>query len=110
MLPPKVSLKPLPLSLKYAYLDVDEGSPVIVSYELDNTSLEKLLVLLRKYRSVIRYSLDDIKRISPTLFMHRIHLDDEHFFTIEPQRRLNPNMKEVVKDEILKLLKAGFIY
>ncbi len=30
--------------------------------------------------------------------------------TIEHQRRLNPNMKEVVKKEILKLLDAGIIY
>ena len=49
MSPPKVSLKSLPPNLKYAYLDIDEGSLVIVSSELDDTSLEKLLVLLRKY-------------------------------------------------------------
>ncbi len=30
--------------------------------------------------------------------------------TIEHQRRLNPNMKEVVKKEILKLLDVGIIY
>ena len=105
--PPKLSLKPLPPRLRYSYLDIDEGSLVIVSSELDDTSLEKLLVL---FRSVIRYSLDDIKAISLTLVMHQIHLDDEHFSLIEPQRRLNPNMKEVVKDEILKLLKAGINY
>ena len=28
----------------------------------------------------------------------------------ERQRRLNPNMKEVVKKEIVKLLDAGIIY
>ena len=81
-----------------------------MSSELDNSSLEKLLVLLRKYRGVIGYSLDDIKGISPTLVMHQIHIDDENFSSIEPQRRLNPNMKELVKDEILKLLKVGIIY
>ena len=41
-----------------------------MSSELDDTSLEKLLVLLRKYRSVIGYSLDDIKGVGPTLVMH----------------------------------------
>ncbi|KAG7559456.1 Ribonuclease H-like superfamily [Arabidopsis thaliana x Arabidopsis arenosa] len=30
--------------------------------------------------------------------------------SIEPQRRLNPNLKEVVQKEILKLLEAGVIY
>ena len=85
MPPRKVSLKPLPPSLKYAYLDANGNKPVIVSFELDDTSLEKLLALLNKYQSVIGYSLDDIKGISPKLVMRRIPLDDEHFSSIEPQ-------------------------
>ncbi|CAA7037213.1 unnamed protein product [Microthlaspi erraticum] len=48
--------------------------------------------------------------ISPTLCTHRIHLENESISSIEPQRRLNPNLKEVVKKEILKLLDAGVIY
>ena len=103
--PPKVELKPLPHLLKYDFLDEDEKYPVIVNSKLDDASLEKLLVVLRKYRSVIGYSVDDIKGISPSLCKHRILLDDDHASSIEHQRRLNPNMKEVVKKEVLKLLK-----
>ncbi|CAA7041260.1 unnamed protein product [Microthlaspi erraticum] len=44
------------------------------------------------------------------LCIHRIHLEDESKSSIEPQRRLNPNLKEVVKKEILKLLDAGIMY
>ncbi|CAA7052842.1 unnamed protein product [Microthlaspi erraticum] len=71
--------------------------------------LSALLVELRKYRKAIGYTLDDIKGISPDLCIHRIHLEDESKSSIEPQR-LNPNLKEVVKKEILKLLDAGIIY
>ncbi|CAA7046794.1 unnamed protein product [Microthlaspi erraticum] len=49
-------------------------------------------------------------RISPELCTHRIILEDESSSSIEHQRRLNPNLKEVVKKEIMKLLKAGVIY
>ncbi|CAA7045015.1 unnamed protein product [Microthlaspi erraticum] len=49
-------------------------------------------------------------RISPELCMHRIILEDESSSSIEHQRRLNPNLKEVVKKEIMKLLKTGVIY
>lgn len=42
--------------------------------------------------------------------MHWIHLKDESKSSIEHQRKLNPNLKEVVKREILKLLDAGVIY
>ncbi|CAA7052816.1 unnamed protein product [Microthlaspi erraticum] len=49
-------------------------------------------------------------RISPELCTHRIILEDESSSSIEHQRRLNPNLKEVVKKEIMKLLKGWSDY
>jgi len=69
-----------------------------------------LLNKLHKYRKAIGYSLDDIPGISPDLCMHRINLEDDAKTSIEQQRRLNPNLKEVVKKEIIKLLDAGVIF
>ncbi|CAA7041294.1 unnamed protein product [Microthlaspi erraticum] len=107
---PKVDLKPLPEGLRYAFLGENSTYPVIVNSDLEPEQLSALLVELRKYRKAIGYTLDDIKGISPDLCIHRIHLEDESKSSIEPQRRLNPNLKEVVKKEILKLLDAGIIY
>jgi hypothetical protein len=42
--------------------------------------------------------------------MHRIHLEEGAKPSHEAQRRLNPNMKEVVMKEVVKLLDAGIIY
>ena len=42
--------------------------------------------------------------------MHRINLEDESMTSIEHQRRLNPNLKDAVKKDIMKLLEAGVIY
>ena len=42
--------------------------------------------------------------------MHKILMEENAKTSIEHQRRLNPIMKEVVKNEILKFLNAGFIY
>ena len=42
--------------------------------------------------------------------MHKILLEENAKTSIEHQRRLNPNMKEVVIKEVLKWLNAGFIY
>ncbi|KAL0702271.1 hypothetical protein Bca4012_058393 [Brassica carinata] len=107
---PKVELKPLPHGVRYAFLGPNETYPVIVSSELTETELPELLKALKRFRKAIGYSLDDIKGISPSLCMHRIHLEDESMTSIEHQRRLNPNLKDVVKKEILKLLDAGVIY
>src|SRR5262249_15843833 len=37
-------------------------------------------------------------------------MEEGHHPVIQPQRRLNPNMKEVVKTEVIKLLDASLIY
>ena len=42
--------------------------------------------------------------------MHYIHLDENAKPTREMQRRLNSNMKEVVRTEVLELLDACIIY
>jgi hypothetical protein len=42
--------------------------------------------------------------------MHKILMEESYKLTFQPQRRLNPNMQEVVKKEVLKLLDAGIIY
>ena len=54
--------------------------------------------------------MTDIKGISPTICVHKILLEDDAKPVIEGQRRLNPNMKEVVKKEVIKLLDSGIIY
>ncbi|KAL1215972.1 RNA-directed DNA polymerase-like protein [Cardamine amara subsp. amara] len=107
---PKVELKPLPTGLRYAFLGPNSTYPIIVNDKLSDDELHLLLTELRKYRRAIGYSLDDIKGISPSLCTHKINLENKSYSSIEPQRRLNPNLKELVKKEILKLLDAGIIY
>ncbi|XP_073036979.1 uncharacterized protein [Primulina eburnea] len=47
--------------------------------------------------------------ISPTICMHRILMEKSYAPYVDHHRRLNPAMKEVVKNEVLKLLNAGVI-
>lgn len=108
--PPKVELKYLPSTLRYAFLGSKDTFPVIISSYLDTKQVHKLLEVLRAHQSAIGYSIDDLKGISPTLFMHHIELKELAKPSIERQRKLNPSMGEVVKKEILKLLDAGVIY
>jgi len=42
--------------------------------------------------------------------MHKIHMEQDFIPVAQPQRRLNPTMKEVVKKEVQKLLEAGMIF
>jgi hypothetical protein len=66
--------------------------------------------MLREHKEAIRWSIGDIKRISPTMVMYKIHLEENAKTSCEPQRRLNPAMQEVVQAEVIKLLDVGIIY
>ncbi|XP_074314593.1 uncharacterized protein LOC141649816 [Silene latifolia] len=108
--PPTVELKPLPSSLKYEFLGDNSTFPVIINSALDDTQTSKLISLLKRFKGVLGYTIGDLKGISPSLCTHKILLENEDASSIEPQRRLNPIMKEVVRKEVLKLLDAGIIY
>ena len=108
--PPELELKPLPVHLKYAFLGTSSTLPVIISSSLSREQEEKLLRVLREHKMAIGWSIADIKGISPSICQHKILMEDKYRPSIEPQRRLNPNMKEVVRAEVLKLLDAGIIY
>src|SRR3954471_8118215 len=107
---PKLELKPLPEHLKYIFLGDAETLPVIIAADLSDEEEGKLMQVLKKYREAIGWSIADIKGISPAMCMHRILMEDDVKPHRDAQRRLNPAMKEVVRNEILKLLDVGVIF
>ncbi|XLU24114.1 hypothetical protein S245_060180, partial [Arachis hypogaea] len=108
--PPKPELKPLPPSLKYAFLGEGDTFPVIISSALNSQEEEALIQVLRTHKTALGWSIGDLKGISPARCMHKILLEDNAKPVVQPQRRLNPAMKEVVQKEVTKLLEAGIIY
>ncbi|KAK1695897.1 hypothetical protein QYE76_012594 [Lolium multiflorum] len=107
---PVFDLKPLPDNLKYAHIDDKKIYPVIISSKLSEIEEERLLEILKKHRGAIGYTLDDLKGISPSICQHAINMEEDAKPVVEHQRRLIPKMKEVVRNEVLKLLEAGIIY
>jgi hypothetical protein len=83
---------------------------VIIASDLIDAQEEELLGVLREHKEAIGWTIEDIKGISPSLVMHKIHLEENSKPLREPQRRLNLAMQEVVRVEVIKLLDAGVIY
>ncbi|KAL3503962.1 hypothetical protein ACH5RR_033803 [Cinchona calisaya] len=94
----------------YAYLVENETYPVIVNASLTNEELERLIVVLKRNKNAITWSIDDIKGISPSICMQKNFMNEGNKLVRQPQKKLNPTLKEVVRKEVLKLLKAGIIY
>ena len=69
-------MKPLPDSLKYAFLGPNESLPVTIASDLDRGQEDKLITLLREDKEAVGWTLEDIRGISPSIVQHRIHLED----------------------------------
>ncbi|XP_009619539.2 uncharacterized protein [Nicotiana tomentosiformis] len=108
--PPQLDLKPLLAHLRYAFLGPNSTLLVIISSGFLAVQVEQLLKVLQECKTAIGWTMADIKGISPAFYMHKILLEEEHKPSREHQRRLNPNMKEVVKKEVIKWLDAGIIF
>ena len=108
--PQNFDLKPLPVELKYAYLEENNQCPVVISSLLNASQENNLLEVLKKNKQDIVWKIYDLKGISPLVCTHHIYLEKETKPMRRPQRRLNPHMQEVVRAEVLKLLQAGIIY
>jgi hypothetical protein len=82
---PTIKLKPLPSGLRYAFLDNDQDSLVIISDKLSHEESLCLLTALEKHCSTFGYSLQDPKGISPTLCTHRIPIDPTLYLRRSPK-------------------------
>nr|GEW07893.1 reverse transcriptase domain-containing protein [Tanacetum cinerariifolium] len=80
--PTNLKLKPLPDNLEYVFLEEPSFLP----------------------------KTTDIPGIFLSFCKHKIKLLDYKKPVVQKQRRLNPNIQEVVKKEIVKLLDTGIIY
>ncbi|XP_076924956.1 uncharacterized protein LOC143587593 [Bidens hawaiensis] len=108
--PPALELKELPKHLKYAFLEKDSQLPVIISSHFSKEEKDELLKVLKNHKKAIAWKIMDIKGISPSFCTHKILMEEEYKPVVQHQRRLNPNMQDVVKKEVIKLLDAGLIY
>lgn len=66
--------------------------------------------MLFDHKSAFAWNYNDMKGLDSNLCTHRIFINNEYNPIRQPQRRVNPTLREIVKDELQKLLHASFIY
>lgn len=70
----------------------------------------KLIDHLKRRKKAIAWKILDIKGINPSFWSHKILMEEKSKPTIQPQRRMNLKVQEVVRKEVFKLLDVGMIY
>nr|GEW41178.1 reverse transcriptase domain-containing protein [Tanacetum cinerariifolium] len=81
--PPEVELKDIPPHLEYLFLEGDNKLPVIIAKALRDEEKSALIKIL---------------------------MEEDYKPTVQNQRRVNPKIHDVIKNEVEKLLDAGLIY
>nr|GEY28751.1 reverse transcriptase domain-containing protein [Tanacetum cinerariifolium] len=105
-----VELKDLPPHLEYAFLEGDDKLPVIIAKDLSDEEKNALITVLKSNKRAIAWKLLDIKGIDPEFCTHKSLIEDDFEPAVQHQRRVNPKIHDVIKNEVLKLLDAGLIY
>ena len=65
--------------------------------------------VLKENKRAVGWSILDLKSINPLICTHHIYLEENAKSVRQPQRKLNPLMQDVVRNEVLKLLDVGII-
>nr|GFA48555.1 reverse transcriptase domain-containing protein [Tanacetum cinerariifolium] len=108
--PMDLELEPLPDNLEYIFLEEPSFLPVIISSKLSTQNKSKLVSVLKKHKEAFAWKMTNIPGICPSFCKHKIQVLDDKKPVVQKQRRLNPNMQEVVKKEIVKILDTDIIY
>nr|GEY69426.1 reverse transcriptase domain-containing protein [Tanacetum cinerariifolium] len=95
--PTNLELKSLPDNLEYVFLEEPYFLPVIISSQLSKEKKDKLVSVLKNHKQAFAWKTTDIPGICPSFYKHKIQLLDDKKPVVQKQRRLNPNMQEVVK-------------
>ncbi|GJW86090.1 hypothetical protein Tco_0159235 [Tanacetum coccineum] len=107
---PELELKELPEHLEYCFLQENNQLLVVISSALSTVEKVRLLKVLKNHKGEMAWSIADIKGIDSSFCTYKILLEDEFKPSVQPQIRVNPNIKEVIKNEFIRLLDARLIY
>nr|GEU60921.1 reverse transcriptase domain-containing protein [Tanacetum cinerariifolium] len=87
----------------------DDKLPVIIAKDLSVEEKTALITVLKSHKQAIAWKISDIKGIDPKFYTHKILMEEDFEPAVQHQRRVNPKIHDVIKQEVIKLFEAGLI-
>ena len=81
-----------------------------INNKLEEFQKMKLIQMIENHSSSYAWEYTDMKGIDPKTCMHHIYIQENTKPVRQPQRRKNPNLKEIIKEELQKSLNVNFIH
>ena len=91
-------------------IEIFPGKTLNINKNLEKSQQGELTKILQKHSTAFAWEYTDMKGIDPKTCIHHIYIEENSRPIRQPQRRMNPNLREIVKEELQKLLNVNFIY
>ena len=94
---------------KATLVEISQGKYLHINPELEGKQAEKLIDL-QKQSKAFAWHYNDMKGIHPDTCSRHIFTQEGAIPVRQPQRQMNPALKDIVKEELQKMLNVNFIY
>ena len=91
-------------------IEIEPSKKLNINPNLSESQTKQLLKFLQDHQEAFAWDYIDMKGIPANLCNHHIYIKEDCCPVRQPQRRMNPTLKNIVKEELQKLLDVGFIY
>jgi len=91
-------------------IEIFLGKTLNVNENLEEMQKNQLIEILQKHSSTFAWEYTNMRGIDPKTCIHHIYIEQNASLVRQPQRRMNPNIKYIIKEELQKLLNVNFIY
>lgn len=108
--PPSLETPMCTLEPDTTLVEISLGKSLHITSDLDASQQEQLVNLLLNHLDAFAWGYEDMKGIPPKTYTHHIYIQDGARTVRQPQSRMNPTLRDVVKEELQKLLDVDFIY
>ena len=90
--------------------EVSPANVLQINVGLTESQQEQLIKVLKIQSGAFAWEYTDMKGIHIETCIYHIYMDASISPIRKPQSRMNPALKDIVKEELQKLLNVGFIY
>jgi len=99
-----------PTSLRVKNMEFGPKRTLKINSSLSTSQEKELCSLLRNHLDAFAWNYKEMKGVHPSVCTHHNYIKEVYKSVRQPQRRMNPALKYIVKEELQKLLDVGFIY
>ncbi|XP_057538103.1 uncharacterized protein LOC130815609 [Amaranthus tricolor] len=105
---PSTHERPRPIE-RYEEVDMFEGKQVKIGKDLPGTIKQEIVATIAEFRDVFAFSTEEMPGIPTSVMCHKLDIRPGHKPVKQKLRHQGKERTEAAKEEVEKLLRAGFI-